>query len=309
MVRKFINHLRKTSTGSSLLVFVMFMFCTAVLGSGYSSGGGGGAAVDAANTWSGIQTFLDGKLRIGDSAGDHFITIETNTNEAADYSLIVPDLAASDTLMTLATSQTVTGVKTMSSTSGNTIRFSMTGLQINDTGGDHVITFTPSGNEASGRTLNIPLMGGTGTMPVTLDVQFTDVSTGADTNPTNAFSYTLPANVMLVNGRTVHYRVHGSTAANANGKTVSLHIGTTEVYNTGAVAANNQDWDLELTFTDTGSNTQDWTVRGVYGGALVAASGTTTKTDTTSNVIKAQLTNSVANAGDITAKTAECWIQ
>lgn len=104
----------------------------------------------------------DGDVAIGDSAGDHAITIKSGTDEAANYDLTIPDLSANDTLMTLGTAQTVTGVKTMSG--ANVIKFANTGLTLNDAGADHVLTLKTATDEAAAYDVVIPDLAGNDTL-------------------------------------------------------------------------------------------------------------------------------------------------
>jgi len=60
----------------------------------------GAVAVDAAD------------LRIYDTADDHYITFKATSDEAANRSLNIPALGADDTLVTLATAQTFSAIKT-----------------------------------------------------------------------------------------------------------------------------------------------------------------------------------------------------
>ncbi|MCZ7645289.1 MAG: hypothetical protein M5U26_08395 [Planctomycetota bacterium] len=101
-------------------------------------------------------------LKILDTGGDHTLAFITATDEAADYTVTVPDLAGNDTLMTLATAQTVTGVKTMSG--ANVITHANTGLKVLDTGGDHSLTITTGTNEAASYNVTIPDLSGNDTL-------------------------------------------------------------------------------------------------------------------------------------------------
>ena len=70
-------------------------------------------------------------------------------------------------------------------------------------------------------------------------------------------TYTLPANSLTQNGRGVRVRAWGTTAANANLKTVRLKFGATNVLDTGAVASNGETWYFEADVYRTGAATQD----------------------------------------------------
>lgn len=59
-------------------------------------------------------TFDNAELKVKDTGGDHTIAIVPSSDEAANRTLSIPALGGNDTIMTLGTAQTVTGVKTMS---------------------------------------------------------------------------------------------------------------------------------------------------------------------------------------------------
>jgi hypothetical protein len=92
-------------------------------------------------------------LKILDTGGDHTLNFTTGTNEAGNYTVTVPDLAGSDTLVTLATTQTMTGAKT----------FPNTGLKVLDAGSDHALTFTTATDEAGSYTVTVPDLAGNDT--------------------------------------------------------------------------------------------------------------------------------------------------
>lgn len=77
---------------------------------------GTAARLANANTWSGKQTMPS--LGILDSGGDHTITFDTASDEAADRTLTIPALGGNDTLVTLGTAQAMTGAKTMTVATG-----------------------------------------------------------------------------------------------------------------------------------------------------------------------------------------------
>ena len=68
--------------------------------------------------------------------------------------------------------------------------------------------------------------GGTGTAQLggVLDVNTTEYSTPADTVEHDAMTYTIPANTLNENGKTIRVIVWGSTAANANIKQYRIRL-------------------------------------------------------------------------------------
>lgn len=132
----------------------------------------------------------------------------------------------------------------------------------------------------------------------------TAVNTGANTTETDGATYTVPANSLSANGQTLRFRVYGTTAANANTKTVQLYWGGTSVYTTGAVAANAKPWFLNLTIIRTAAGAQTVVVEGQFNAAAVAAVTTATKDETGALIVKNTMTNGSATASDCTMSAA-----
>lgn len=111
----------------------------------------------------GIDTIRFGNtgLLVEDTGGDHTTAIKQNSNEAANRTLNIPALGGDDTIVTLATAQTIDGVKTMSG--ANVITHAPTGMKIQDSDASHVVTIA-AGNEAADRTLSLPVLGGADTV-------------------------------------------------------------------------------------------------------------------------------------------------
>lgn len=173
--------------------------------------------------------------------------------------------------MSLGNAQAVTGVKTFAG-----------GADVN-TFGNGTQTFLPEG-----------MIAATGTA----------VSTAANTTETDGFTYTLPANSLSANNKAVRLKVWGTTGATANNKTVKLYLGATQIYTTGAVAANAKPWHLELIIIRTGVGTQTVIVNGQFNATPVAAVTTATADETTALVIKNTMTNGTAAASDCTTSAA-----
>lgn len=88
------------------------------------------------------------KIKVGDSANDHTISIEGAGDEAANRTLSVPLLGGNDTLATLATAQTFSGIKTFgaaprSSVNAGTANTGTTAVEYGD-GYNHVTVLTVS---------------------------------------------------------------------------------------------------------------------------------------------------------------------
>ena len=99
-------------------------------------------------------------MKIYNPAGTFYVTV-TPSAESANRVLTIPLLGAADTIMTLGTAQTVTGIKTMSG--ANLITMASTGCAIQNPAGTFTVSLTPSAEVAS-RILTIPLLGGADTI-------------------------------------------------------------------------------------------------------------------------------------------------
>jgi hypothetical protein len=122
----------------------------------------------AAQTVTGVKTMSGANvithaptgLKIQDSNASHLVTIAPG-DESADRTLSIPVLGGADTVMTLGTAQTVTGIKTMSG--ANIVTHAPTGLKVQDSDATHLVTIAP-GDESADRTLSIPVLGGADTL-------------------------------------------------------------------------------------------------------------------------------------------------
>jgi hypothetical protein len=90
-----------------------------------------------------------------------------------------------------------------------------------------------------------------------LSIDNTTAGTTAVVTEEVLLTYTLPANALTQDGRGVRIRAWGTTAANANLKTIKLKFGATNVLDTGAVASNGETWYFEADVYRTGAATQD----------------------------------------------------
>ena len=77
-----------------------------------------------------------------------------------------------------------------------------------------------------------------------------------DAGEDNLISYSMPKNTLGANNDVLEITAFGTFADNANNKTVSLVLGSTDLFNTGAVAFRNQDWCIESKIIRTGAATQ-----------------------------------------------------
>jgi hypothetical protein len=238
---------------------------------------GGTLTVTGAQTMTGATTFTASPVfpvagaSFKDSAGDHTTTLKQNSDEAANRTLNIPALGGNDTLMTLGTNQSITGVKTFTDAAC---------IHTMGTGSD---TFKSGG-----------VIYSTGT----------SVNTGANTDETDGGTKSVAANSLSANGKALRYRVWGTTGATGNNKTIKLYFGGTEMYSTGAVAANAKPWFLEMTIIRTGAGTQTVLINGSFNDATVAKVATATKDETTALIVKNTMTNGTAADSDCTTAGA-----
>jgi hypothetical protein len=138
-----------------------------------------------------------------------------------------------------------------------------------------------------------------------LSMQTTGVGTDADTAEKDLLTYTLPANALSADGQGVKIRVWGTTSANAQTKQVKIYWGGLAVSGSGAAAANDKDWYIEVIVIRTGSAAQDiFTPEFIYNGARGVDPTFTTDTEdlTTETIIKVTGQNGTATANDLVAE-------
>lgn len=130
------------------------------------------------------------------------------------------------------------------------------------------------------------------------------VATGNNTTETDGHTYTLPANSLTANGQAVRAVFTGTTAATANNKTVKIYLGSTALYTTGAVAANNKPWQIEVLIVRVGATSQKILVSGHFNNTQITTSISATAAEdlTTALTIKNTMTNGTAAASDATTE-------
>lgn len=142
--------------------------------------------------------------------------------------------------------------------------------------------------------------------PSVANVNTTAVGNVGASGPDDLITYSLPANALSANGKGVRVKCWGTTANNANAKTVQFVFGTVTFAKqlTASVAGR---WEFEALVFRTGSSTQDiWVEATNYGGTTVSSTDgatvqnlatftTGTETDTGIITIKCQSTVSTAN--------------
>lgn len=132
-----------------------------------------------------------------------------------------------------------------------------------------------------------------------LNSQYTDVgNVGGGTD--DLMTYSLPANTLDVNGKGIRITAWGTSANNANVKTIQLVFGS--VIMTTTVASNSvRRWWLDAVIIRTGSNAQKYCAKADGDGVDDMESGTLTQTDTAAITIKctgaATTTNDIVQEG------------
>jgi hypothetical protein len=142
-----------------------------------------------------------------------------------------------------------------------------------------------------------------------IGTQFRDVtqtSSGAG-SPVTIKSFTLPAGKMAAANMALHLRAWGTTANNANAKTVRFNFGATVVFTITLNTSSAATWQIEAFIYRTGAATQK-----VF--QCISSHGTTmfsplisSAAETMANAITVALTATQTSAGDVVAEgfTAE----
>jgi hypothetical protein len=132
-------------------------------------------------------------------------------------------------------------------------------------------------------------------------------NTGA-CGPDDLQSYTLPANTLVFANRGLKIRAYGTTANNANAKTVRLVFGGTTVLTKQLTASVAGTWEFEAVVLRTGASAQDiFSEAANFGGTTVSSTdgatvqnlgafATATETETAAIVIKTQCTTATADS-------------
>jgi hypothetical protein len=93
---------------------------------------------------------------------------------------------------------------------------------------------------------------------------------------TDLITYTLPANTLQNNGDSLNIKAWGSFAANTNNKTLILQFGSQVIFDTGTLAINSGDWEIEATIIRKSPTTQEISTKIISSNSLIPASVTRT---------------------------------
>lgn len=155
------------------------------------------------------------------------------------------------------------------------------------------------------------IMGTATTSPSHIESVACVVTTGVGnlgaSGPDDLQSCTLPANALTTTNRCFEVLAKGTTANNANAKTVRLAVGGTAVITKQLTASIAGRWTITATVCRTGASAQDYFAESVnFGGttvsstdgatvAVLSGNGTATETETNAIIIKTQSTASTTD--------------
>jgi hypothetical protein len=198
------------------------------------------ATLKAANTFTGVNTFPTGGIVLSGTSFNGTLKEVAALGQATTYTLPDPGVST-DTIMTLAAAQSVTGVKTYAR--GATLPTMGTGTATYNPGGR---LFSLSATSSS--------------------------STGGATNTT----YTLPANTLTTTGQGLRVKIHGTTASNGNTKACNFLWGGAPVTITLPLSTGSaKDFYADILIYRTGSSAQELSVAGFANNAFIGGLSTT----------------------------------
>lgn len=144
---------------------------------------------------------------------------------------------------------------------------------------------------------------GSGTAQATpsgiLNTRSTLVGTAADTNETDVFTYTIPANTINTDGQIVRLVAEGSFGNDANNKTLKAYWNGTAIATFGPTAST-ASWRIELTVIRSSSSNAKCKAFAVYSTTTGTGGNLAVTSDfTTALIIKVTGTNGTALAHDV----------
>jgi hypothetical protein len=145
----------------------------------------------------------------------------------------------------------------------------------------------------------------------TLTTTSTSVQTGANTTETDLWTYTVPAGTLNADGRGFRVHVDGTTAANANNKTVRFYIGASNSASVLGGAPNGIAWWADVHITRNADSGQRTMLTTFSSAATFTFNTNTTTPGSWSSPVQLKVTgqNGTASAGDIVLRTVivECF--
>jgi hypothetical protein len=144
---------------------------------------------------------------------------------------------------------------------------------------------------------------GTGVLNLQSDYDpiYGTVSTTAVTTEETLQTRIFPADTFTKLNRRVKFTIWGTTANNANTKTLRVKFGSTTIFSRTMTTSAANNWSIEGYVFETGTNTQTYVITSAWDGSTQVTPSRGTSTQTTSSTITFSVTgqNGTANAGDI----------
>jgi hypothetical protein len=133
-----------------------------------------------------------------------------------------------------------------------------------------------------------------------VDTNVTPAS-NTSTTETDLMTYTLPANALITDSDSIEIIAWGTTAANANNKTVRLKFGSTYLLQSTTAAANGVSWKFHAIVSKTGAATQTAVAEMQSSATFTNTTTVTAPTETLSSTVIVKVTGQSGTASnDIT---------
>lgn len=120
---------------------------------------------------------------------------------------------------------------------------------------------------------------------------------------TNLTTYTVDYGTLSKQGSSLIIFASGKTAANANNKTFKLYFGSTVIFTTGAIAANNISWTVQAEIIRNGAAAQLTWVEWTGSATLTSTCTVSTATESLANGVVLKCTGTGAASDDISLYT------
>jgi len=232
--------------------------------------------------------FLGGSGAKIDIGSNFAITYQSGSSLRFSSSSGNPVVFDIGTIRPLSDNTTVLGVASV----GFADLFMGSGAVIGFNNGDVTLTHSTNLLTVAGGDLAVPMGASSSAATVggKANVNTTAVgNVGAGTD--DLITYTLPANSLSANGKGVRITAWGTTANNANSKTLTLNFGSTAILTNSLTTSIAGVWRIEAEVFRTGASTQDYSSQLVTTGTAGVALndleiGTSAQTDSSNITIK-----------------------
>ncbi len=123
---------------------------------------------------------------------------------------------------------------------------------------------------------------------------------------TDLWNYSVPANMLARNGDAIRVTFGGTTAANANGKRFKVYFGGTTGMNTGSLALNASQWNMEVFLQRLTATTQLLIVKFFSNNAILYTySETSSPAETLSGAVTLRATATATTTNDVVSLGAQ----